>query len=476
MKAGQSRRAREQVAEAPRERSNRPPIESRIAAGGALLVFAAAILVLIVFTARDLPYVLTSVLAGGLAISTLWVVATNRRLFRWWAAAAAVVFLAAAMASLVAAGRGAVSLIIAVIGILVATTLGTLALRWEVRQALAHRWQHVPPTRHGVVLMNPRSGDGKVAKLHLVDEARRRGLEAVLMSPEDDLRALAELAVARGADALGMAGGDGSQALVASVAAAHGLPFVCVPAGTRNHLALDLGIDRDDPIGALDAFKDARETTIDLGEVNGEAFVNNVSLGLYAEIVSSDRYREAKPRTVAEMLPDLLGANAEPFGLSLDSPNGAISDAQLIEISNNPYVLSSLTGFGSRARLDTGALGVVALSIKRTSDAARLVALEVAGHPERYEGWREWTAVESQVCGPSSIIVAVDGEARTLSSPLRCSIRPAAVRVRISSGHLGASPAFLFAPIAASTLVGLARIVRGRPSGIVADRTGADDS
>ena len=46
-----------------------------------------------------------------------------------------------------------------------------------------------------------------------------------------------------------MAGGDGSQAMVATVAAEFGLPMVVVPAGTRNHLALDLGLDRDDVVG-----------------------------------------------------------------------------------------------------------------------------------------------------------------------------------------------------------------------------------
>ena len=152
----------------------------------------------------------------------------------------------------------------------------------------------------------------------------------------------------RGADALGMAGGDGSQAVVAAVAAEHGLPFVCIPAGTRNHLALDLGIDRDDPVGALDAFGSARESTIDLAEVNGEVFVNNVSLGLYAQVVASAEYRWAKRRTVAEMLPDLVGPDAASFGLSVDGPDGPVTSAQLIQISNNPYTLSSLAGFGSR--------------------------------------------------------------------------------------------------------------------------------
>jgi len=151
-----------------------------------------------------------------------------------------------------------------------------------------------------------------VTKLNLADESRRRGIEVVLLQRQDDLRLHAEATVSRGAGALGMAGGDGSQGLVAAVSAEHGLPFVCVPAGTRNHFALDIGIDRDDPVRALDAFGPARETTVDLGEVNGEVFVNNVSLGVYASIVATPGYRQAKPRTVAEMLPDLLGPDAPP--------------------------------------------------------------------------------------------------------------------------------------------------------------------
>jgi diacylglycerol kinase family enzyme len=440
---------------------------SRVAAGGALAVFFATLMVLIVLTARDPVYVLASLVAGALGISALWIAATNRR-FRWWAAAAAVLLMGGAVASLWAAGRGVVAVAGVMVGIAAASGLGTLALRWEVRRVLAERWHRVPATRHAVVLMNPRSGDGKVARLHLADEACRRRIEPVLLSQGDDLRALAEAAVARGADALGMAGGDGSQAVVAAVAAGAGLPFVCIPAGTRNHLALDLGIDRDDPVGALDAFGPARETTIDLAEVNGEVFVNNVSLGLYARIVASEKYREAKRRTVAEMLPDLLGPDAAPSGLAVDGPEGPVVGAQVIQVSNNPYTLSSLTGFGSRPRLNAGALGVATLSLSRTSDVNRLVAMEAAGHPERYEGWRQWTARDLEVRGPPSLAAAVDGEARTWEPPLRITIRPGALRVRIAVGQSGASPALLRAPVAVSTIVGLVRLVRGRPSGIVA--------
>src|SRR5581483_4738045 len=98
-------------------------------------------------------------------------------------------------------------------------------------------------------------------------EARRRGIEAVVLEPGDDLRALAVEAAKR-AEVIGMAGGDGSQALVAAEAAKHDAAYVCVPAGTRNHFALDLGVDRDDVVGALDAFTSGLEREIDLARVN----------------------------------------------------------------------------------------------------------------------------------------------------------------------------------------------------------------
>ena len=104
--------------------------------------------------------------------------------------------------------------------------------------------------------------------------------------------------MADGADALGAAGGDGTQAIVAAAAAAHGLPYACIPAGTRNHFALDLGVGREDVVGALDALVNGGERRVDLAEVNGRVFVNNVSLGVYAEAVQKEGYRDAKLRTI----------------------------------------------------------------------------------------------------------------------------------------------------------------------------------
>ena len=177
-------------------------------------------------------------------------------------------------------------------------------------------WHPVEPPRRPVLFVNPRSGDGAATRNRVVEQAHERGVRAVTLDVGDDLRTRALEAVADGADALGMAGGDGSLATVAAVAAAHGLPFVCVPAGTRNHFAKDLGVDRRDVAGALDAFTDGVERLIDVGEVNGRIFLNNVSLGIYGEAVQLAGYRDTKVRTLAETAHSVLAPTGAHSGAS----------------------------------------------------------------------------------------------------------------------------------------------------------------
>jgi diacylglycerol kinase family enzyme len=98
---------------------------------------------------------------------------------------------------------------------------------------------------------------------------------------------------------------------VAAAAAAHDLPFICVPAGTRNHFALDLGVDRRDVVGALDAFTDGVERRIDLAEVNGRAFLDNVSLGIYGEAVRQSAHHDAKVRTLLQTAEQVLGPSGK---------------------------------------------------------------------------------------------------------------------------------------------------------------------
>ena len=144
-----------------------------------------------------------------------------------------------------------------------------------------------------MLFVNPRSGGGAAERSGVIERARELGVEVVVLVPGQSLAALARAAIASGADALGMAGGDGSLAVVAAAAAAHDLPFICIPAGTRNHFALDVGVDRRDLPGALEAFSNAVERRIDMAEVSGRLFLNNVSLGIYGYAVQQPSFLDA---------------------------------------------------------------------------------------------------------------------------------------------------------------------------------------
>ncbi len=253
------------------------------------------------------------------------------------------------------------------------------------------RGEAVGAAQHPILIMNPWSGGGK-ANPEFAAAAQARGIETVTLTRGDDLEQLARDAIARGADVIGMAGGDGSQALVAGIASEQDVPFVCIPAGTRNHFALDLGIDREDVVGALDAFLDGHERRVDLARVNGRVFVNNVSFGVYAAIVQSDEYRDAKLNTAAKMLPELLGSDYDPFDFELDGPDVvADCDPDLILVSNNVYKLEGIGGLGTRARLDEGVLGVIVVEVHNGAELAQLVSLSTAGRGSAYSGWHEWT-------------------------------------------------------------------------------------
>jgi hypothetical protein len=228
-----------------------------------------------------------------------------------------------------------------------------------------------------------------------------------------------------------MAGGDGSQAVVAMIAAELDLPYACIPAGTRNHFALDLGVDRDDVVGALDAFVRGGERRVDLAEVNGRVFVNNVSLGLYADAVQKPGYREAKMHTLLETVPDVLGPDAKRPDLVWRSPEGDES-AVAILVSNNAYRLGHALGSGTRPRLDRAVLGVTVLA-----------PTPVSGGRTRKLGMEQWITPTFDIESGNGVAAGIDGEAARLDPPLRFRIRPGALRVRIAPHHPGASPSAL---------------------------------
>ena len=426
-----------------------------VSAGLALIGIALHLLAILIVTAGLL-----------ICVTSSWYVVSRRGMRRIIALCVAAAALAGMIAGLIFAHINWLLLLAIVVLAALSVALARQALHRTVRDlrgksVRAHRAQR---PEQAVLIMNPKSGGGKAERFQLAGECRQRGVEPVLLQPGDDLLQLAEDAVARGADMIGMAGGDGSQALVASVAARAGLPYVCVPAGTRNHFALDLGLNREDVVGALDAYTDGVDREVDLAVVNGRTFVNNASLGLYAKVVQSPEYRDAKLRTAAAMLPDLIGPDAQPLGLDFTGPDGLPHDsAHLILVSNNPYQLVPLGGgLGTRQRMDGGVLGLVAVAISDAAAASQFLALQAIGQARRFPGWLEWTAPRFEVTSAARVEIGVDGEALVMDSPLVFESRPGALRVRLPRRALRVSPAARAVHVlSVSTVAGLARIAGG---------------
>ncbi len=360
-----------------------------------------------------------------LVASTYWFLA-HRGLARWLALALLVVTPLVMAWALVAAGL-IVPLVVVVALLAVATWAGRAALAGEHHESGMPEYD-VPPPRHPFVVMNPRSGGGKVGRFGLKEKAEALGAEVVLLEGpgQTDVASLVRDAVTRGADLLGAAGGDGTQALVAGVAAEHDVPFMVISAGTRNHLALDLGLDREDPSTCLAALtEDAVELRVDLGEIAGRPFVNNASFGAYATVVQSPAYRDDKTRTTLELLPDLLTGNTGPR-LTARADGAVVDHPQALLVSDNPYSLGDVAGLGRRARLDTGALGVVAVNVDSARQAVGLL------RRTNDRGLTTMAVPEVVVTADApEIPVGIDGEAVVLPTPVRCTIRPKALRVRV---------------------------------------------
>ncbi|MFJ9904664.1 diacylglycerol/lipid kinase family protein [Streptomyces sp. NPDC101152] len=397
------------------------PSGSVVRARVALLALLGSVLVpLVVAGLRSVLWVLVGL--AGLALAAVGV---------WWTLAHTGVLRAVGVVLSVAAPLTVLALF-ASSGMLGPACL-SLAL-WALAVASAHSAlapshgtrppKAVEAPRRPWILMNPRSGGGKVDRFHLADKARAAGARVVLLDAGQDVVDLARAAVAEGADLLAVAGGDGTQALVAEVAADHDVPFAVIPAGTRNHFALDLGLDREDPAASLEALTDGEELRVDLGFAADRVFVNNASFGTYASVVADPAYRDAKARTALQTLPELLTGKDAP-ALRMRAGRSGAGGLQALLVSNNPYRRAvDSTHPGRRERLDSGRLGVLGVRVGNTAQAARLVRGPRSGSVIRLSA--EQVVVEAD---SDAVAVGIDGEYVMLPAPVVCRSAPAALRV-----------------------------------------------
>ena len=319
-------------------------------------------------------------------------------------------------------------LVVAGLAVSLGAARATLAVHADLPSAAASR-------RRRVLFRNPRSGGGEAERFSLAAEARARGIQPIELKPGTDFETLVREAVDRGADGLAMAGGDGSQAIVAERV----LRKVCVPAGTRNHIALDLGVDRDDVVGAPGAFVDGGERTVDLAEVNGRVFVNTISLGLYAEAVQRAGCRDAKLRTLLDTVPDVLGLDGIKLDLDWARGHAHHSDPAVL-VSKAPRVIAALEATGRFVSRGTGD--------KHGHAPTRRYASHLRRHqimPSRTV--ERWVATLGVVTGRP----AAAGPASAAAPSTRCSLRAAGC----SSSPLPPAPtrpAMAPMPVRATTL------------------------
>jgi hypothetical protein len=427
----------------------------RSAALASVALALAGTVLAVVVAVEQFPRGVTVLVCLWVALWAGWLAMRRRdRGGRLAAAAILVAALIAVILLVILEGRFGVDLLV-VAAFVLALAAARVAFRAPVALPAAPR-----PLRP-VLFFNPVSGGGKALRFHLEEEARARGIEPVELHRGDDLRELVESSIEAGTDALAMAGGDGSQAIVAELAAAHGLPYACVPAGTRNHFALDLGVDREDVVGGLDALVEGGERRVDLAEVNGRVFVNNVSLGLYADAVQHNGYREAKLRTLLEIAPEELGPGAGS-SISWDGPGGDGDAGAVLLVSNDSYRLGTVIGSGTRPRLDEGVLGIATLSSPEGPRRLAPVALRLT----------QWSEPSFVVSADGPVAAGIDGEAATLQPPIHFASRPGALRVRIARDHPGASPSTRVPRGLGRTVAELIRIAFGRDAGdaVIRDR------
>lgn len=411
----------------------------RLWAWTALAALAGLVVAVVALVARGGDTLVGLVLAGALylllAVAASWWAFTTSKPWKRWLNVALIALLLFDLATEVVAfwvwqPAGVLAIIVAALGYDLATRR---ALGGAAPQAPAvTRSIDVTPPARPWLLVNRKSGGGTAERVGLVDAARDRGIHVHVLAPGDDPTALARQAVTAGADAVGVAGGDGSLGRVAAVAVELGVPFICVPAGTRNHFAYDLGLDRADPLAALGAFAGA-ERRVDVGLVGDRLFLNNVSLGAYADLVADARYRERKLATAHVVLPGAIRGEGAPLELAFRDPDGRwYEDVLVLLVANNRYVMQQPAAEAvGRTRLDDGVLQVSALQA-RTGAALAAVAATVVTGRDGTGALAQWETTALRVDSRLPRLPAgVDGEAVVLTPPLEFRVKPRALRVLV---------------------------------------------
>lgn len=233
-------------------------------------------------------------------------------------------------------------------------------------------------------------------------------------------------------DALIVGGGDGTISAAAGILADTAIALGILPLGTLNHFARDLHLP-DDWKKAAEKISSSRSALVDVAEVNGHVFINNCSLGSYAEAVQRrDRLRRTRGhhKMIAMLLASLaVFRDLRRMNAHVRLPNTTLRlRTPLIVISNNRYT-GQLLATRLRPRLDAGELCFYATRTAQRTALLKLVWQALFHRLDEADALEVHAATELAVTTTHSIPIAADGETLELKSPFRFRVRPRALRI-----------------------------------------------
>jgi len=397
-----------------------------------LILFLGIVYTAILLILTNPGLIVLYIVAAVALISGGWLMLASKKF--WWGvlltAAATITLLAGGVYFLGQPGNLRRLLVLAVLSLAYLTVASYISKQyWQAKRA-AHQLSP-SQTHQPALIINPKSGNGRATKAGLAEKARAQGISVTVMQPGQDMVALAESAVAQGADILGISGGDGSLGIIAKVAMKHDLPMVVIPGGTRCHFARDIGLDPNKILDALTGFSGV-ERRVDVGLLDGRVFINNASFGLYAEITSYNEYREHKLETSQREIQRLTSSKHPYYPLELTDNNGVTWDhAALVLIGVNRYEVVRLGELGERKRLDGGELHVIALQALDKNIPKQLTArLSLSGTST--SPLVEWTTTNFSIAHSSGWLNAgVDGESIRVKSPVKLRLTSKALRLLV---------------------------------------------
>jgi diacylglycerol kinase family enzyme len=290
------------------------------------------------------------------------------------------------------------------------------------------------------VLVNRSAGTvikGKITAESLREMFQKAGTRAdVKLIPGDQILEAARAAVAAGTGAVIAGGGDGTIRSVASVLVGGEIPLGVLPLGTLNHFAGNLGIP-EDLEAAVRLIAEGEVRAVDVGEVNGEIFLNNSSLGFYPPIVQArdqEMRRARRNKWVAAALATLrLLPKLSSLRVKISAGDWQVERrTEVLFVGVHEYTLNAFVHGASDALEDDG--GNLHLYISRSRSRLGLIGLALLGLVRdlkrvRSVEDRRLPELKVEVRKKRQIPVALDGEVARMNSPLLYRNRPQALRV-----------------------------------------------